>query len=90
MFLGILPKTVGVMLFTGLLVEILPAEVTAAWFGSNDLLVALVIALHNIPEEVGIAAPLAALNKKDNSTRPPSCPVLLNRSAPCWACMPLI
>ena len=42
MFLGVLPIIVGVILFTGLLVEILPAEVAAEWFGRNDVVDALI------------------------------------------------
>ena len=42
MFLGILPVIVGVILLTALLVELLPAEAVAAWFGHSDFLDALV------------------------------------------------
>lgn len=42
MFLGVLPIILGVVLLTGLLVEILPAETLAGWFGSNALLDALI------------------------------------------------
>lgn len=42
MFLGILPVIVGVILLTALLVELLPAEAVAAWFGHSDVLDALV------------------------------------------------
>ena len=42
MFLGILPIIVGVVLLTGFLVEILPTEAAAEWFGRSDLLDALI------------------------------------------------
>jgi len=42
MFIGILPIIVGVILFTGLLVVILPTEVATGWFCGNDLLDALI------------------------------------------------
>jgi uncharacterized membrane protein YraQ (UPF0718 family) len=45
MFLGILPIIVGVILLTGLLAEILPADAAAEWFGRSDLLDALIGAL---------------------------------------------
>jgi uncharacterized membrane protein YraQ (UPF0718 family) len=41
MFLGILPVIIGVILLTGLLIELLPANTVAAWFGRNDFLDAL-------------------------------------------------
>ena len=42
MFLGVLPVILGVLLLTGLLAELLPAEVAAEWFGNNDYLDALI------------------------------------------------
>ena len=42
MFWGILPIILGVILFTGLLVQILPTEAAAGWFGRHDLLDALI------------------------------------------------
>lgn len=42
MFLGMLPIIVGVMLLSGLLIEILPTVAVAAWFGKNDLFDALI------------------------------------------------
>ncbi|MGD9254731.1 MAG: hypothetical protein PVF23_03135 [Chromatiales bacterium] len=41
MFLGILPVIVGVILLTGLLIELLPADQVAGWFGHNNFLDAL-------------------------------------------------
>lgn len=38
MFLGILPVIIGVILLTGLLIELLPVDILAAWFGQNALL----------------------------------------------------
>lgn len=42
MFIGVLPVITGVILFTGLLLKMLPMEAMAAWFGKNDLLDALI------------------------------------------------
>jgi uncharacterized membrane protein YraQ (UPF0718 family) len=41
MFIGILPLIIGVILLTGLLIELLPAETVADWFGNNNFLDAL-------------------------------------------------
>lgn len=41
MFVGMLPILVGVVLLTGLILELLPTEKAAAWFGRNNLLDAL-------------------------------------------------
>jgi uncharacterized membrane protein YraQ (UPF0718 family) len=41
MFLGILPVIIGVILLTGLLIELLPADSVAGWFGRSDFLDAL-------------------------------------------------
>jgi len=40
--LGVLPIIIGVILLTGLLVELLPAEKAVAWFGHHDLLDAII------------------------------------------------
>ena len=45
MFLGILPVIAGVILLTGLLIELLPAEAAAGWFGRNATLDAVIGAL---------------------------------------------
>ena len=37
MFMGMLPIILGVMLLTGLLVKVVPADSVAQWFGGNDL-----------------------------------------------------
>ena len=37
MFMGMLPIILGVMLLTGLLVKVVPADSVAHWFGGNDL-----------------------------------------------------
>jgi len=42
MFAGMLPILVGVVLLTGLVLELLPADKAAAWFGRNDILDALI------------------------------------------------
>ena len=42
MFLAILPIIVGVILFTGLLIQLLPTEAAVNWFGRNDALDALI------------------------------------------------
>ncbi len=42
MFVGVLPIIVGVVLFTGLLVEILPTEAAAEWFGRNEVVDAVI------------------------------------------------
>jgi uncharacterized membrane protein YraQ (UPF0718 family) len=41
MFLGILPVIIGVILLTGLLIELLPADRLADWFGRSGVLDAL-------------------------------------------------
>jgi len=41
-FLNVLQIIVGVILFTGLIVKILPVENAAGWFGKNDVLDALI------------------------------------------------
>jgi uncharacterized membrane protein YraQ (UPF0718 family) len=41
MFLNILPVILGVILLTGLVIELLPAGAAAEWFGRNALLDAL-------------------------------------------------
>lgn len=41
MFLGILPVIIGVILLTGLLIELLPAGSVAGWFGRSGVLDAL-------------------------------------------------
>jgi uncharacterized membrane protein YraQ (UPF0718 family) len=45
MFLAILPVIAGVILLTGLLIELLPAEAAAGWFGSSATLDAVIGAL---------------------------------------------
>ena len=42
MFTGMLPILVGVVLLTGLILELLPTEKAAEWFGRNNLLDALI------------------------------------------------
>ena len=42
MLLRILPVIVGMLMLTGLLLKVLPEQATVAWFGSNDLLDALI------------------------------------------------
>lgn len=42
MFVGMLPILIGVILLTGLLLEFLPTERVAGWFGRNDTLDALI------------------------------------------------
>lgn len=42
MFVGMLPILVGVVLLTGLILEVLPADRVAGWFGRNDMLDALI------------------------------------------------
>ena len=42
MFGGMLPMLVGVVLLTGLILELLPADRVAGWFGRNDMLDALI------------------------------------------------
>ena len=42
MFVGMLPILVGVVLLTGLILELLPTEKAAAWFGNNSVLDALI------------------------------------------------
>ena len=41
MFASTLPIIVGVILLTGLMIEFLPTDIAAEWFGKNDLLDAL-------------------------------------------------
>jgi uncharacterized membrane protein YraQ (UPF0718 family) len=41
MFVGMLPILVGVVLLTGLMLELLPTDVAAEWFGRSDVLDAL-------------------------------------------------
>ena len=41
MFVGMLPILVGVVLLTGLILELFPAEKAAEWFGNNSVLDAL-------------------------------------------------
>ncbi|MEJ2308101.1 MAG: hypothetical protein P8Z31_02250 [Gammaproteobacteria bacterium] len=45
MFFGILPVIIGVILLTGLLIKLLPAESAAGWFGRNATLDAVIGAL---------------------------------------------
>ena len=42
MFTGMLPILVGVVLLTGLILELFPAEKAAEWFGNNSVLDALI------------------------------------------------
>jgi len=42
MFVGMLPIIVGIILLTGLMLEILPTDMAAGWFGSSDILDALI------------------------------------------------
>lgn len=42
MFVGMLPILVGVILLTGLILELIPADKVAGWFGRNNLLDALI------------------------------------------------
>ena len=42
MFVGMLPILVGVVLLTGLILELVPADRAAGWFGRNDMLDALI------------------------------------------------
>ena len=42
MFTGMLPILVGVVLLTGLILELLPTEKAAEWFGNNSVLDALI------------------------------------------------
>ena len=41
MFVGIVPIVIGVILLTGLMLEFLPANAAAGWFGRSDILDAL-------------------------------------------------
>jgi len=42
MFIGMLPILVGVILLTGLILELLPSDKAAEWFGKNNVLDALI------------------------------------------------